>query len=68
MSFSLEAYYEKIANYIKMRKQVERKELEAFIVKTLKVKEPYRVIMNLKKHGIIIENKIISLKEKNNDN
>lgn len=68
MSFNLETYYEKITEYIKKHEPVNRKDLEIFIIKTLKVKEPYRVIMNLKKHGIIMEHKIISLKGKNNGN
>lgn len=68
MSLNLEAYYGEIINHIREHKQISRSDLDAFIVKTLEVKEPYRVIRNLKKHGIIVENKIISLKEVNNDN
>jgi hypothetical protein len=62
MSFNLEAYYEKIMAYLKEHGQVKRPDLEAIIVKTLKVKDPYKIIVKLKKRGLIVEDKIISLK------
>jgi hypothetical protein len=63
MSFNLETYYDKIIEYLKKTPQVKRSELEAIIVKTLEVKEPYKIIMKLKKRGLITEEKIIFLKE-----
>lgn len=63
MSFNLEAYYEKITDYLKKHKQVKRSDLEAIIIKTLKVKDPYKIIVKLKKRGLISEDKIISLKK-----
>jgi hypothetical protein len=58
----METYYEKIIEYLKKYPRIKRSDLEAFIVKTLKVKDPYKIIVKLKKRGLIVEDKIISLK------
>ncbi len=66
MPLKREFYYKKVINFLKAKekskKEVNRKELETFIIAEYGVKNPSKVISNLKKSGYIkedIEYKVI---------